>query len=281
MLRFQHVFLVLMGISFLSAFVLPQATVTRLHPQVSMLFAPVARPSGAIAAFFFHRMGGDRPDDPRDLATIRKENEELKVTVKTLTAQLAVLAQRNAEKEQLGDIGSLCTPVAVVGGDPGTRESLTLRSSTIEGISEGLFVIYRGGIVGRIETAGVAGAQVLLETDTGFRVRGCFAAFARGPSGQLEFAKLPAPTVLVEGAGDNSMVVRVLTMEDVKEFKIIPGTSVIVSEPDWPLALQGQPLGRVVEIIPRPDAPLYAQIRIQPQEYLKRLREVMVVTKEQ
>jgi cell shape-determining protein MreC len=274
-----------MGLCALSAFVLPSSATGRLHPQVSMLFAPVARPAGAIAAFFFHRMGGDRSDDPRDLKTIRQENEELKVTVKTLTAQLAELAQRNAEKEQLGNIGQFCTPVAVVGADPGPREALTLRSSTVEGIKEGLFVIYRGGIVGRIENAGVAGAQVLLATDTAFRVTGSFAAFSRGANGQLEFRKLNAPPVLIEGDGNNSgngsMVVRVLTLKEAHDYKIVPGTSVIVSEPDWPLVLQGQPLGKVVEVTPRPDAPLYALIRIRPQETLKRLREVMVVTKGQ
>jgi cell shape-determining protein MreC len=40
------------------------------------------------------------------------------------------------------------------------------------------------------------------------------------------------------------------------------------------------PLGRVTAITPRPDAPLYAQIRVEPQVNLLRLREVMVVVKE-
>jgi cell shape-determining protein MreC len=279
-MRFQHVFLALMGLSVLSAFVLPQGAGAHFHPQVSMLFAPVARPAGAIAELFFHKMGGDRSDDPRDLETIRRENEELKVTVKTLTAQLLQLAQRDAEREALGDIGKLCTPVAVVGEDAGERESLTLRSSTLEGIDKDMFVIYRGGIAGRIASAGVAGAQVMLESDVGFRVRGQFGKFVRR-NGQVQFIKLDAPVALVEGAGKNEMVVRVLTLADAHSAGIVPGVSVIVAEPDWPRALQGQPLGNVMSVIPRPDAPLYAEIHIEPQEYLKRLRTVMVLTKEQ
>ena len=76
------------------------------------------------------------------------------------------------------------------------------------------------------------------------------------------------------------MIVRGLTMEDIRKAEVAINDWVILSEPDWPLDLQGQPLGKVVKIIPRPDAPLFAQIRIEPQQNLSRLREVMVVTKE-
>ncbi len=188
--------------------------------------------------------------------------------------------QRNAEREKLGLVRDLCTPVAVVGPDSGARESLSLRSSTLEGITDGLFVLYPGGVVGEVERAGIAGAQVRLVTDPGFRVRGSFGKFQRRPDNQIEFSKLNAPTALVEGAGQGAMIVRSLTMEDARKAQIEPNDWVILSEPDWPLNLQGQPLGKVVKISPRPDAPLFAQIVIEPQENLSRLREVMVVTKE-
>jgi cell shape-determining protein MreC len=279
-LRFQHVFLGLMAMCAISAFALPASVSGRLHPQISMLFAPVAMPSARIAAFFYHRFGGDQPQDSRDLATIAAENRQLKVCVLTLTQQLNELAQRNAEREKLGLVRSLCTPVPVVGADSGTRESLSLRCSTLEGINEGLFVLYPGGVVGQIEQAGVAGAQVRLITDTSSRLRGSFGKFQRRADNQIEFRKLNSPTALVEGAGDGAMVVRGLAMKDVRDAQIEPNDWVILTEPDWPLNLQGQPLGKVVKITARPDFPLFAQIRIEPQENLSRLREVMVVTKD-
>ena len=147
-----------MALSAVSAFALPARSAGRFRPQISMLFAPVAIPSARIASFFFHRFGGDQPADSRDLEAIRKENLELKSSVLTLSQQLSELAQRNAEREKLGLVRNLCTPVAVVGADSGTRESLSLRSSTLEGITDGLFVLYPGGVVGQIEQAGVAGA---------------------------------------------------------------------------------------------------------------------------
>jgi cell shape-determining protein MreC len=204
----------------------------------------------------------------------------LKVAVQTLSTQLEELAQRNAEREKLGSVRGLCTPVEVVGPDSGTRESLSLRSSTLEGIAEGMYVLYPGGVVGQIERAGIAGAQVRLITDPGFRVRGSFGEFQRRPDNQIEFAKLNAPVGLVEGAGQDAMVVQSLTMEQVRAGKVSLNDWVILSEPDWPLNLQGQPLGKITKISPRPDAPLFARIRVEPQSNLSGLREVMVVTKE-
>jgi cell shape-determining protein MreC len=279
-LRFQQVFVGLMALSAVSAFALPSRTSGRFRPQISMLFAPVAIPSARIASFFFHRFGGDRPADSRDLESIRKENEELKGAVLTLSQQLFELSQRNAEREKLGLVRNLCTPVPVVGADSGTRESLSLRCSTLEGITEGLFVLYPGGVVGQIEQAGIAGAQVRLVTDPASRLRGSFGKFQRRADNQIEFRKLNAPTALIEGAGDGAMIVKDLPMEDVRAAQIEPNDWVILTEPDWPLNLQGQPVGKVVKISPRPDAPLFALIRIEPQENLSRLREVMVVTKD-
>jgi cell shape-determining protein MreC len=279
-LRFQHVFVGLMALSALSAFAIPRPYTNRFYPQLAMLFAPAARPAGAIGGFIFHRLGGDRPDDPRDVGALRLENQELKATVQMLSEQLEELAQRNAEREKLGSVRELCTPIEVVGADSGTRESLSLRGSTLEGIAEGMYVLYSGGVVGQIERAGIAGAQVRLITDQDFRVRGNFGEFRRRADNQIEFAKLNAPAGLVEGAGQGTMVVRSLTMEQVRAGHVKPNDWVILAEPDWPLNLQGQPLGKVTKISPRPDAPLFAQISIEPQSNLSTLREVMVVTKE-
>ena len=213
---------------------------------------------------------------------IRPENQELKAP-RWLRSSAASTncGKHNAERAEARDrFATLCTPVAVVGSDSGPRESLALRGSTLEGIVDGMHVLYAGGVVGQVERAGVAGAQVRLLTDPGFRVRGSFGTFRRRADNQIEFARLDAPTALVEGVGRDTMIVRGLSMDQSKSSGIALGNWVILAEPDWPENLQGQPLGRVVKIGRPPDAPLFAEITIEPQTNLSMLREVMVVTKE-
>lgn len=278
-LRFQHLFLGLMALGALGALALPEQLSTRGVPQLSMLFAPVARPAGALAGWMFRRFGGDRPTDDRDAQTIRGENAALHAELASLTVQLEELARRDAERQKLGAVRTLCTPVQVVGADAGARESLSLRCSTLEGVEAGMCVLYAGGVVGQVERAGIAGAQVRLITDKNFRLRGSFGLFRRRGN-QIEFARLEAPTALLEGAGDDAMLIRGLPLDTARSAHLAVGDWVILSEPDWPDVLQGQPLGKVTKISPRPDAPLFAQIRVEPQSNLSRLREVMVMTKE-
>ena len=277
-LRFQHVFLALMSLSVISAFAIPPRYA--FHPGVSLLFAPVSQPTRKLAAWAYRRLGGDRPTDHRDADAIRTENEDLKNSLSRMSIEIQELERRAAEREKLGAIRDLCTFVSVVGADSGTRQSLSLRSSSLEGISSGQSVLYGGGVVGQVQSSGLGGAQIRLLTDPGFRVRGTFGVFRRRPDNLLEFAKLPAPAALVEGEGHDRMVVRGLSNDQVKEGKIAVGNWVVLADPDWPAVLQGQRLGIVTRIAPRPEATLFAEITVEPKDNLSRLREVMVLTKE-
>ena len=71
-----------------------------------------------------------------------------------------------------------------------------------------------------------------------------------------------------------------LTREQVKLGGLKVDDWVILSEADWPSYLHGRHLGRVKSIGIRPDAPLFAQITVEPTQNLMRLSKVMIVTKD-
>src|SRR5687768_16665310 len=186
-----------------------------------------------------------------------------------------------------GPVGEFTDTFKVAGNDSATRDSLALQGSSLEGLRAGMHVLYPDGVVGTIQPgrAGMAGAQVRLITDIGFRVLGQLGSFRKGgdgTGGKPGFVPSGTPAVLVEGSGQGAMVVRQLTMEQVAEAGLKAGRDqwVVLADTDWPDNLRGLQLGYVARIDPRRDAPLFAEIRIEPEKDLLKLREVMVVTKE-
>ncbi len=111
-------------------------------------------------------------------------------------------------------------------------------------------------------------------TDLGFRVRAAFVQFEGAKPLQLK-----EPQALVEGTGRGAMQIRGLTREAVKRAGLKRGDWVVVNELEWPPVMQGRHLGRIVTIGPRADAPLFAQIVVEPPQNLMNLREVLVVTR--
>jgi hypothetical protein len=94
------------------------------------------------------------------------------------------------------------------------------------------------------------------------------------------------PVVLAEG-----LVVRGLTLAEVGydpggkplagSDPLREGDYALLYDRECPMRLQGEPIGQVTRILPRADARGYAEIRLQPGTSLRKLREVMVMTKEQ
>ncbi|MGH7214582.1 MAG: rod shape-determining protein MreC [Tepidisphaeraceae bacterium] len=287
-LRFKHIFVALLVLALLSAFVLPARYTTPARATAQGLFAPVAKPANALARSLHTRFVGDkRVDDanpagpPRPAQDVLAENERLRVALANLTSQLDGLKRLNADREMLGDVRPLCKPVAVVGSDSGPRESLVLMASSLEGLRPDMPALHPGGVAGRVERAGVGGAQVRLITDRGFRVTGSFGRFVKKDDGTMEFARTALPPVLVEGVGDGVMLARLLNQRDVQAAGVAVNDWVVLDDPtDWPPALQGYKLGRVTELGRRPDNALFAQIRIEPGQDLIKLREVMVMVRE-
>jgi cell shape-determining protein MreC len=281
-IKFQHVFVALMLLSLVSAFAIPPKYTTRLQPQVQGLFAPVARPARAVAGWTQQRLFPDKSNDQRAAADVRDENESLRGEVARLERLVGLLEERKAERERLGPVGERCRRIAVVGSDAGTRQSLALRGSTLDGVRDGMEVLYAYGIVGKVERAGVAGAQVRLVTDMASKQLGRFGTFGKRADGGMEFVPLATPPVLVEGRGDGTMIVRSLTLEDVRRAGLRADHSywvVLEDRDDWSDDVQGLRLGGVTNIAPRRDAPLHADIRVEPAANLSRLREVMIVTR--
>ena len=278
-LRFQHVYVGLLGLSALSAFVIPPKYTLKVEPQIQGLFAPIARPAGLIADWLHNRVSPPALKDQRKNEDIREENRHLWAQVASLSTQLEELRQRVAERSKLGDVGRLCTLVKVVGGDPGSRDSISLAASTLEGVQNEQYVLCQSGLVGQVERAGLGGAQVRLITDASFRIRGSFAHFARDAKGNPQLELLGTPIVIVEGLGHGKMVVRSLTFEEAHQ-KLHEGDSIVLMDKDCPSVLEGWPLGRIERIGHLRDAHVFAEIRIEPTTTLTRLREVMVMTKE-
>lgn len=275
-LKFNHVFVFLMIISGVCAFVVPLRMTNPVRAQFQNVFAPVSRPTGAVAAWLHDRISAAKPIDSRDSLIIQQENARLQASLVNLQAQLKTLHDLTAERELLGDVLPLCTPVPVVGADAGQRESLSIQS--ISGIQEGMFALYWGGIVGRVDRAGFSGgAQVRLITDPGFSVQGRFGRFVTGPDGHSAFQTLDAPPPLVQGAGNGEMIIRRLPLEDVSEVR--KGDWVVVEDHDWPLTLRWYKLGVVESKQQVSGAPLFAEIRLRPMSSLMQLREVMVMNK--
>lgn len=291
-LRAQHVFYGLMGVSALTAFVIPPEYSRKAAPQVQWAFAPVSRPVSAFAAAVSDRVAPPGVNDHRGEVVVKVENERLRAEVALLTTQLDEMRRRDAELTKLGSARDLCRIFPVVGGDSGTRESLALGGSSFQGLKDDQWVLYTGGLAGQIKRAGPAGAQVQLITDPATRIKIRFVRFTT-VKGQTTFEPLGIPAVLAQGTGQNAMVVKALPLAAIgynPEGKPLEGASnetvragtdyAVLFDSDCPRVLWGKMIGRVTRVAPRADARLFAEVRIEPDERLAKLREVMVMTKE-
>src|SRR5438128_1082055 len=112
-LRFQPVFFFLMSLAAASAFLIPPQYTAKVTPRLEWLFAPVARPSGAVGAWANGRSAGLPPDDRAGIV-IKVENDELRQQNIYLRQRVEDLERLNADRAQLGDLRTLCTPVPVI-----------------------------------------------------------------------------------------------------------------------------------------------------------------------
>ncbi|HWE04760.1 MAG TPA: rod shape-determining protein MreC [Tepidisphaeraceae bacterium] len=273
-LKLKHVFVVLMVLAGLSAFLVPTRYLQGSVPEVGVLFAPVSWPSGAIAAWAHDKIAPELSPDQRAGETVKRENQILKNEVSGLRERLLAFQKLEEYRRLIGDIRPFCTPYRVIGADSGARASLIIRGSSLQGLRDGMFVLYPAGIAGQVRRAGPAGVRVQLITDPGFLVRVGFARFQNG-----KYTLLNAPQAVVQGAGKGMMQILGRTVEEIKAAGLKPGDYVILTEPDWPPYLQGWHLGRITAIGVRSDHPLFAQITVEPPQNLLLLNEVMIVTR--
>lgn len=274
-IKFNQVFAFLLVLSALSAFVIPPHYTTRALPQVQSIFAPVSVPARRVGAWVHERVAPRRSRDTRAALDVKAENQRLRDLYNQVLAQLEVEQKRNAQWARLGPLKDRCVPVDVAGADAGPRDSLALEGSTLERVRDNAVALYAGGIAGQIQgRAGLAGAQLRLITDRGFKVRGYFVRITP----DLQRIKL-TPTVLFEGVGGALVVRPPLSEQDVRQAALQPGDIALADERDWPTDLVGQQLGAISKVEPKRDAAGFMEIRVEPPTNLEMLNEVMVLVK--
>jgi hypothetical protein len=257
-IKFNQVFGFLLVLSALSAFVIP-------------------RPARSAGQWVHARVAQKESPDKRNAEDVKAENQLLRERNVWLEAQLEVERQRNAQWARLGSLKDRCVPVDVAGSDSGNRDSLALEGSTLGQVEDRDVALYPGGVAGQIQgKVGIAGAQLRLITDKGFKVRGHFIRTTRAADGTPHTKRLTA-MVLFEGAGGALVVRPPLSEQAVKDLQ--PGDVAVAEERDWPTDLVGLTLGSIAKIEPKRDAPGFAELRVEPQTNLEMLDEVMVLVK--
>jgi cell shape-determining protein MreC len=276
-----------MALSFLSAFVLPPRFTTPARTQVQGLFSPISRPTRALAGALFHRANPDRPSDdgspqqPRPPAAVYAENHELRAQLAMLQVRFDQLSRLNADRQLVGDLFPLCQPATVTGVDSsGVREALKI--SGVGSNAVGRPVVHGNDLVGRVVAAGMTGAEVRLLSDPGFVFTARIARYISDANGRLVLAKEDRLHPWVQGIGHGGMAIRsTVSMQQATELQLAVGDLVVLDDHDWPPAVQGLCAGRVASITPQANAPIFADIRVEPVADLLRLNEVMVVVRDQ
>ena len=283
MIRLNHVFFAVMLCSVLTAFVLPPGCTTPVQSGLGGLFSPVSRPSRALAGMIDSRLhhvaatDDGSPGQPRPEATVYQENHELRAALASLEVKFDDLSRLNADRQAVGDIRSLCEPATVTGTDSsGLREGLLITPSS--SFKERFPVVHGTDVVGWIVSAHLTSAQVRLITDPGFSLTAKIGRLVTDPQGHPAMEFIPDLHPLVHGIGHGQMAVSsTVSMELAKSKNISANDLVVLDDNEWPHNLQGFSVGRIASIRPQQNAPLFADIRIEPAEALMRLSDVMVM----
>jgi cell shape-determining protein MreC len=281
-LRFNHVFLSLLLLSAVCAFVVPLKISSKIRGQLDVLFSPITYPVTKCAQFMTHRLS--RTPDPaaspagsfnpqNTPADAQAEIARLRAAIAALTIQNAEILRQQKAHQLKGDVQQYSFACKVIGADA-SRDSLSLAGTTADGLAVGMPVVYRDFIVGRLTAAGIGGSQVRLITDRGFRVNGSFGRFK-----DADFIPIATDPPLLEGRGAGLMTITNLTMKQVDKTVQIGDWVVLQDSEDWPLILNGYQLGRVEKIEEQPKARLFAQVTVRPSTNLLQLRQAMVVTR--
>jgi len=283
-IRFNHIFLALMFLAALAAFVLPTWVSRPAQAHLQFLFTPIAKPTRALAGWIHGKFAPQRAHDdgslnqPRSPDEILRENLDLRMQLATITAQLDQLKELNADRQRLGPLRERCTPVGVSAYDSGARESLMLGSGSQSGLRQDQPVLSSDGIVGRLTDVSLTTSRVQLITDKGVRVKVSFARFEKNAEGHTTFSVITYPTCVAVAMGSKQMSV---TNQPWKELKdaIKPNDWAVLDDTDWPKAIMNYRVARVTEVVPQSGTPGFGEIKLETTVDLPLLPEVMVLTK--
>ncbi len=282
--RFNTVFVGLMLLAGLSAFVVSRGLTDPMRAGVQGIFEPVSWPLRTLFLRIDQRVRPQPWTDGGPNGTVRSdsalqiENQQLRVLSASLQKQLQDLKRLNADRQALGDIRQFCVPAAVTGADVGGRDALLIQATPGK-IAVNQPVLYAGGLVGRVQRLSMGSAAVRLMTDVGFKVQAGFGRFVAGPDGSLQFVRVAMSPVVLSGHGEGTMISRDRDYKkDVEMTGLKVGDWAVLDDGDWPVNLQGYKLGTITRIARAKEMPLFAEITVAPLSNLLRLREVMVLT---
>jgi len=283
--RFNHAYALLLLVCAALAFI-PSRLIDPVRAQFQGIYSPVERPALALAQWI-KRFDRGRPPDaaapeaPRSDSDIRQENLELRDLVAGLTNQLRKLEEREAAREKLGSLRDLCTPYPVTAGDSGSSESLLISGTNLGDLKAGMAALYTGGLAGQLQRPGLTGTRVRLVTDRGFSITGVFARYIKRTNGKTELTILSnIDQQLVRGEGNNMLLIQDMKRDQAQLLRVNDWLLLDDDSPDWPAAVQGQLIGRVIDApIPSRQSPGFAEVRLEPAVRLMQLRELMIVDK--
>jgi hypothetical protein len=274
--RFKHVYTILLGAAFLCAFVVPSSYTDPARLHVAGIFNPLSGPVRRLAAAIEQPLHRAPADDPRAKDAIVRENDQLRQEIARLQANVDRLQALESERQELGNIQSMCVHVGVAGNDSGGRDGLLL--SAADQLDQDAPVLYSDALVGKLD-ARLGGARVRLITDEGFAETGAFIRFIDADGAVTATHVFPNFTPLVRGLGHGQIGIFGMKISDYKEAGLRVGDWVVLDDAAWPRAVQGRLLGKIVSCGESRQAPLFADIRLQPVADLSRLSDVWVLNK--
>lgn len=287
-LRSNRLFLLLMALAVVSAVLIPNRVSDRGRAHVGALFAPVALPTRWLVAsahqFLWPPQVRDEssPDRPRPQDAVLAENDRLRVELANLAGQLERYRLLAGDREAMGAIGGRCDRLSVIGADSGARRTLNLVGRASARLRPGMAVLAPGSppcVIGRVQAAGLAGAQVLLLTDKQSVFTGSFGRTVSDDLGRPSFTPLSAHPTLIAGTGGRTLRSDKLAMKDVESAGLQVGDWLVLNDAAWPEELTWYRVGRVTRIAPSKANLLFAEIEIEPVVDATQLRDVMVLSK--
>ena len=231
-----------------------------LERGVMSITAPLA---GLVAAL--NNMTGHLWSDYLDLLEVRRENVDLRKSVKSLNERIvagneAVLA--NARLKALLDLkGTLAAPsiaVSVIGEDSSAWfKTLVVNRGLADGLQEGMPVLAAGGVVGRLVKVASHSSRVLLLTDHASAIAALVQrSRARG---------------VVRGAGGGRCSMEFTVRDD--DVKV---GDTVISSGIGGVFPKGLPIGEVT-MVKKGEYGVFQTIEVRPTVNIGRLEEMLVL----
>jgi len=234
-----------------------------LERALMSLTAPLAEGAAAVNGLFDHVWS-----DYLDLVDVRRENVELRESVKRLNERIVAAneaAVANIRLKALLDLkGSLPAPslaVSVIGEDSSAWfKTLVVDRGLADGLAEGMPVVAAGGVVGRLVKVAPQSSRVLLLTDHSSAIAAVVQrSRARG---------------VIRGSGPGRC-----SMEfTVREEDVKVGDTVITSGIGG-LFPKGLPIGEVT-MVKKGEYGVFQTIEVRPTVNLNKLEEMLVLVRQ-